>query len=95
MAGASCSGRKCAWGVGTDVAGLRYPLRRARASTVTRALLADEHTVSAVRDLVQHMPLAFERVVYACSSQNCGDQIYRRCAATARTRIAIVVGSTS
>lgn len=30
--------------------------------------------------IVQHAPLAYERVVGACSSMNCGDMLYRRCA---------------
>lgn len=30
--------------------------------------------------VVQHAPLAYERVVGACSSINCGDMLYRRCA---------------
>lgn len=30
--------------------------------------------------IVDHMPLAYERVTLPCSSMNCGDVIYRRCA---------------
>lgn len=30
--------------------------------------------------IVDHLPLAYERVTLPCSSMNCGDVIYRRCA---------------
>ena len=41
-------------------------------------LLADGH--SALSAAAQHLSLAYERVTLPCSSMNCGDAIYRRCA---------------
>lgn len=46
---------------------------RAHALHVHLGALAQLH------DLAQHLPLAYERVVYPCSSVNCGDMLYRRC----------------
>lgn len=36
--------------------------------------------LDAINSLVHHAPLAYERVVYPCSTMNCGDAVYRRCA---------------
>lgn len=37
--------------------------------------------ISQLSEMSQHLSLAYERVTLPCSSMNCGDAIYRRCAA--------------
>lgn len=53
--------------------------RRPRGRVAARAFVPDGSLLDALHALGQHAPLAYERVVYPCSSMNCGDAIYRRC----------------
>lgn len=52
----------------------------AAAASLPHAMLS-HGAISQLSEMSQHLSLAYERVTLPCSSMNCGDAIYRRCAA--------------